>query len=86
MFFDEKSFRNLQSLKIFNLSSVFSSCFGWGVYRLWGGHIAYRTTTLFLQLSSRLSGPFSSLINLVPSVIWSTTADGRIMEVLELSR
>lgn len=123
MSFNEESFQNLQSLKAFDLSNVFSKrlrdvqtkftdvnleynkfsiitssfmsivgtmvyycCFGWGVYRLWTGHITYGTMTLFLQLSSRLSGSFSSLINLVPSAIGATTAAGRIMEVVELPR
>lgn len=123
MSFNEESFQNLQSLKAFNLSNVFSrrlrdvqekysnvsleynkfsiltsgfmslvgtavyySCFGWGVYRLWTGHITYGTMTLFLQLSSRLSGSFSGLIDLVPSAIGATTAAGRIMEVVELPR
>lgn len=123
MSFNEESFQNLQSLKAFDLSNIFSkrlrdvqskftdvnleynkfsiitssfmsivgtlvyySCFGWGVYRLWTGHITYGTMTLFLQLSSRLSGSFSSLINLVPSAIGATTAAGRIMEVVELPR
>lgn len=123
MSFNEESFQNLQSLKAFDLSHIFSkrlrdvqskftdvnleynkfsiitssfmsivgtlvyySCFGWGVYRLWTGHITYGTMTLFLQLSSRLSGSFSSLISLVPSAIGATTAAGRIMEVVELPR
>ena len=123
MAFNEESFQNLQSLKAFDLSHIFSkrlrdvqskftdvnleynkfsiitssfmsivgtlvyySCFGWGVYRLWTGHITYGTMTLFLNLSSRLSGSFSSLINVVPSAIGATTAAGRIMEVVELPR
>lgn len=123
MSFNEESFQNLQSLKAFDLSDIFSkrlrkvqskytevnldynkfsiytsafmslvgtavyyACFGWGVYRLWSGHITYGTMTLFLQLSSRLSGSFSSLIDLVPSAIGATTAAGRIMEVVELPR
>ncbi|WP_122638482.1 ABC transporter ATP-binding protein [Romboutsia sp. Marseille-P6047] len=62
------------------------ACFGWGVYRLWSGHITYGTMTLFLQLSGKLSSSFSSLINLVPSAIGATTSAGRIMEVSELPR
>lgn len=62
------------------------SCFGWGVYRLWTGHITYGTMTLFLQLSGSLSGAFSSLIGLVPSAISATTSAGRIMEIVELPR
>ena len=65
---------------------VYYSCFGWGVYRLWTGHITYGTMTLFLQLSSRLSISFSDLIYVVPSAIGATTAAGRIMEVVDLPR
>ena len=65
---------------------VYYSCFGWGVYRLWTGHITYGTMTLFLQLSSKLSSAFSDLINVVPSAIGATTAAGRIMEVVDLPR
>ena len=62
------------------------SCFGWGVYRLWTGHITYGTMTLFLQLSGSLSGAFSALVGLVPSAIAATTSAGRIMEIVELPR
>ncbi len=60
------------------------SCFGWGVYRLWEGAITYGTMTLFLQLSSTLSGSFSSLVGLVPSLISLSTSTQRIMAVTEL--
>lgn len=60
--------------------------FGWGVYRLWGGFITYGTMTLFLQLSSGLSGAFSALISLVPSAISATTSAGRIIAIVELPR
>ncbi len=62
------------------------AAFGWGVYRLWSGFITYGTMTLFLQLSSGLSGSFASLASLVPSAISATTSAGRIMAVIELPR
>ncbi len=58
--------------------------FGWGVYRLWGGHITFGTMTLFIQLSGYLSGSFSALIGMVPAAIQATTAAGRIMEIADL--
>lgn len=61
-------------------------CFGWGVYRLWTGHITYGTMTLFLQMSSSLSSSFSSLVYMVPSAISAATAAGRIMAVTELPK
>ena len=61
-------------------------CFGWGVYRLWSGHISYGTLTLFLQLSSSLSGAFTALVNMVPAAISAATAAGRIMAVTELPK
>ena len=61
------------------------SCFGWGVYRLWTGHITYGTMTLFLQLSGTLSSSFNSLVGMVPSAISATTSAGRLMDFFNLS-
>ena len=121
MAFNEESFQNIQSIKAFDLISLFNkkliniqekykevsldynkfsiatssfmsvvgmivsySCFGWGVYRLWTGHITYGTMTLFLQLSGTLSSSFSSLVGMVPSAISATTSAGRLMDFFDL--
>ena len=60
------------------------ACFGWGVYRLWTGHITFGTMTLFVQLSGQLSSSFKSLVSLVPSAISATTSVGRIMEFFKI--
>ena len=60
------------------------ACFGWGVYRLWTGHITFGTMTLFVQLSGQLSSSFKSLVSLVPSAISATTSAGRIMEFFKI--
>lgn len=60
------------------------SCFGWGVYRLWSGHITYGTMTLFLQLSGTLSSTFNALVRMVPSAIAATTSAGRLMDFFDL--
>lgn len=67
-------------------TAVSVACFGWGVYRLWGGHITYGTMILFLQMAGTLSFSFSALVKLVPSAISAATAAGRIMAVTELPR
>lgn len=59
-------------------------CFGWSLYRLWGGHISYGTMILFLQLSSMLAGTFHGLVHMVPGVISATTAAGRIMILMDM--
>ncbi len=59
-------------------------CFGWGVYRLWSGHITYGTMTLFLQMSTSLSGAFSALVYLFPGIIAAATAAGRILTIIDL--
>ena len=61
-------------------------CFGWGVYRLWTGHITYGTMTLFLQLSTSLAGAFSALVHMAPSAISAATAAGRLMSVTQLPK
>lgn len=62
------------------------ACFGWGVYRLWNGHITYGTMILFLQMAGNLSASFAALVKLVPSAISAATAAGRIMAITELPR
>lgn len=71
---------------LMNLLSLLASagCFGWGVYRLWMGHISYGEMTMFLQLASMLGAAFSAIVGLVPSGISITTSAGRIMAVTEL--
>ncbi len=59
-------------------------CFGWSLYRLWGGHISYGTMILFLQLSSMLAGTFQGLVHMVPGVVSATTAAGRIMILMDM--
>ena len=65
-------------------SVVAMVCFGWGVYRLWSGHITYGTMTLFLQLATSLAGSFSALVYMIPSAISAATAAGRLMSVTQL--
>ncbi len=60
------------------------SSYGWGIYRVWSGVISYGTMTMFLGLSSALTGALNNLINLVPTGINLTTSARRIMELLEL--
>lgn len=60
------------------------ACFGWGVYRLWTGHITFGTMTLFVQLSGQLSSSFKSIVSLVPAAISATTSAGRIMEFFKI--
>lgn len=62
------------------------SSYGWGIYRVWSGVISYGTMTMFLSLSSTLTGTLNSLISLVPNAINLTTSAGRIMDILDMPR
>lgn len=62
------------------------SCYGWGVYRLWTGFISFGTMTMFLQLASRLSNSFSSLVSMIPSAIGTLIAIRRLIDVVELPK
>lgn len=58
--------------------------FGWGIYRLWTHYITYGEMTLFISQSSRLASSFNSMVSLIPTVLNSSVAAGRIMELLDL--
>ena len=59
-------------------------CFSWGIYRLWSGNITYGTMTLFLQLSTSLTGAFAALAALIPGAVNAATAARRIMAIMDL--
>jgi ABC-type multidrug transport system fused ATPase/permease subunit len=60
--------------------------YGWGIYRVWSGAISYGTMTMFLSLSSTLTGTLHNLTSLVPSAIGLTTSAGRLMDIVEMPR
>ncbi len=63
---------------------VSMACFGWGVYRLWGGHITFGVMSLFLQMAGYLAASFNGLVQLVPGAISAATAAGRIMAITDI--
>ncbi len=62
------------------------SAYGWGIYRVWSGAISYGTMTMFLSLSSTLTGSVHSLTGLIPTIISLTTSAGRLMDIVEMPR
>lgn len=66
--------------------AVSYGCYGFAVFRLWQGDISYGTMTLFVSMSSSLTGSFSSIVSLVPTAISAATSAERIMEIITLPR
>lgn len=62
------------------------AAYGWGIYRVWSGAISYGTMTMFLGLSSTLTGTLNNLTSLVPTAISLTTSAGRLMDIVEMPR
>lgn len=60
--------------------------FGWGVFRLWSGHITYGEMTLFLSQGGKLSSAFNSLVGYIPHVLNSSVSAGRVLELVKLPR
>ena len=67
-------------------SAVQFTAFGYCLYLLWSGRIAYGTMTLFLSQSARLSSTFNSLVKLVPTFLSSSVSAHRIRELTQLPR
>lgn len=82
---------NLFSIKMSFLLSLIGmvsqyAVFGWGIYRLWTGHITYGAMTLFLSQSSKMASSFKSLVAFLPNMLSSSVSAGRIRELVELKR
>lgn len=56
------------------------------LWRLWKGEILFGTMVLFLQQRSNLSGAFSSLISLIPTVLSGSVSAERVRELMELEK
>lgn len=74
------------SIMSFITQMISYACFGWGVFRLWQGEISVGTLVLFVELYGMLSGAFSSVIGIVPTVINATAASERITEIRNLPK
>lgn len=59
---------------------------GWGIYKVWTGAITYGTMTMFLTLSTTLSGSVNNLLSLFPSSISLSNAAKRLREITELPK
>lgn len=59
---------------------------GWGIYKVWSGAITYGTMTMFLSLSTSLSGSVNNLISMVPNTLAITNSAKRIMEIIDLPK
>lgn len=66
--------------------AVTYSTYGWGIYRMWSGHLDYGTMTMFLGLTATLTSTINSLTAIVPSTISLCTSAGRLMDIVEMPR
>ena len=74
------------SVMSFITQMVTYACFGWGVFRLWQGQISIGTLVLFIELYAMLSGSFSSIVGIIPTLINAVAASERITEIKQLPK
>ena len=79
------SIKTEAALSLLGLAVQFTA-FGYCLYLLWSGQIAYGTMTLFLSQSTKLSSTFNNLVNLVPSFLNSSVSAHRIRELVQLDK
>lgn len=60
--------------------------YGWGIFRVWSGAISYGTMTMFLSLSTTLSGTINNIVSLFPTAVGLTVSAGRLMDIVEMPR
>ena len=58
----------------------------WGIYKVWSGAITYGTMTMFIGLSSSLTGAVSNLISFVPSSLSLFNSAERVKNIMDLPR
>lgn len=73
------------ALSLLGMAVQFAA-FGYCLYLLWSGEIAYGTMTLFLSQGTKLSTTFNNLAGLVPSFLNSSVSAHRIRELVQLHK
>lgn len=73
------------ALSLLGMAVQFTA-FGYCLYLLWSGEIAYGTMTLFLSQGTKLSTTFNNLAGLVPSFLNSSVSAHRIRELVQLRK
>ena len=74
------------SVMSFITQMVTYACFGWGIFRLWQGQISIGTLVLFIELYGMLSGSFSAIVGIIPTLINAVAASERITEIKQLPK
>ncbi len=59
---------------------------GWGIYKVWSGAITYGTMTMFISLSSSLSGTVNGLVSLIPQALGVANSSKRLMDLTKLPK
>lgn len=82
-----------QKISIFNsimltiLSMLVSyAAQGWGIYKVWSGAITYGTMTMFISLSSTLSGTANNLIAFFPQAVMLANSSKRLRNIMSLPK
>lgn len=77
----------VNSIMLTILSMLVSySAQGWGIYKVWSGAITYGTMTMFISLSSTLSGTANNLISFFPQAVMLVNSSKRLRNIMSLPK
>lgn len=77
---------NAMILNVVSLLITYSA-YGWGIYRLWGGKIeSYGNLTMFLALSTQLTGTVQTVFAYFPTTISLTNSVKRLRDLSDLPK
>lgn len=86
---------SLDQNKYQSLSTVITSfvgqiigyaCYGYALFLLWQGKITYGSLTMLIGMSASLRSSFSSIVNIIPSLVRTCINAQRIIEIISLPR
>lgn len=86
---------SLDQNKYQSLSTVITSfvgqiigyaCYGYALFLLWQGKITYGSLTMLVGMSASLRSSFSSIVNIIPSLVRTCINAQRIIEIISLPR
>lgn len=84
---DQNKYQSLSTIITSLVGQIIGyACYGYALFLLWQGKITYGSLTMLVGMSGSLRGSFSSIVNIIPSLVRTCINAQRIIEIISLPR
>lgn len=84
---DQNKYQSLSAIITSLVGQIIGyACYGYALFLLWQGKITYGSLTMLVGMSGSLRSSFSSIVNIIPTLVRTCINAQRIIEIISLPR